>query len=61
MKTLLNRPGVVLVVTGILAYLVRPVVGAVPLLGGVLSIIFLLLAIFMVVGGVWMLIIGRGS
>lgn len=56
-----RRPGVVLLITGIAAILLRGVAGWVPLIGGLLSFVFLLAGIFFIVGGIFLLIKKRGS
>lgn len=55
-----TRPGMVLLVTGIVAILLRGVIRGLPLLGGLLAWIFLLSGIFFVVGGIFLLIKKRG-
>lgn len=51
-----RRPGVILLVTGVVALLLRFVVNAVPLIGGLLSWVCLLGGIFFVIGGIFLLI-----
>lgn len=61
MDTIVNRPGVTLLIAGIASLVLRWPAGWIPLLGGLLSWILLLVAIFFIVGGIWMIVIGRGS
>lgn len=51
-----TRPGMVLLITGIVAILLRGVIGGLPLLGGLLAWVFLLAGIFFIVGGAFLLI-----
>jgi hypothetical protein len=55
-----TRPGMVLLVTGIVAILLRGVIRGLPLLGGLLAWVFLLSGIFFIVGGIFLLIKKRG-
>ena len=55
-----TRPGVVLLITGIVAILLRGVIRGLPLLGGLLAWVFLLSGIFFIVGGIFLLIKKRG-
>ncbi len=50
----------VLLVTGIVAILLRGVIRGLPLLGGLLAWVFLLSGIFFIVGGIFLLIKKRG-
>ncbi len=59
MKFLIDRPGVVLLLSGIIAFLARQFFGWVPLIGGVMSTILFVFAIFAIVGGVWLLLMDR--
>ncbi len=59
MKFLIDRPGVVLLLSGIVAFLARRFFGWVPLIGGVMSTILFVFAIFAIVGGVWLLLMDR--
>ncbi len=59
MKFLIDRPGVVLLLSGIIAFLARRFFGWVPLIGGVMSTILFVFAIFAIVGGVWLLLMDR--
>lgn len=51
-----TRPGVVLLVTGVVAILLRGLIRGLPLIGGLLAWVFLLAGIFFVVGGIFLLI-----
>lgn len=51
-----RRPGVILLATGVVALLLRLVIGSVPLIGGLLSWVCLLGGIFFVIGGAFLLI-----
>ena len=55
-----TRPGVVLLVTGVVALLVRSLIDKVPLIGGLLSWVCLLGGIFFIVGGIFLLVKPRG-
>ena len=55
-----TRPGIVLLVTGIVAIMLRGVIRGRPLLGGLLSWVLHLSGIFFIVGGVFLLIKKRG-
>lgn len=61
MKTLVNRPGVVLLIAGIVSFFLRWPASWIPWLGGMLAWMLWLLAIFFVIGGLWMIFIGRPS
>ncbi len=56
---LMMQPGSALLVLAAVAFAARYVVGAVPLIGGLLSFILLFAVIFGVIGGVYLLFIGR--
>ena len=51
-----TRPGMVLLITGIVAILLRGVIRGLPLLGGLLAWVCLLAGIFFIVGGAFLLI-----
>lgn len=57
----IRQPGVILLVTGVAALLLRAVVDGVPWVGGLLSVVFLLGGIFFIVGGIFLLIKKRGN
>lgn len=57
MKTLLNKPGISLLVVGVvLAFIVRPLVGGLWVVGGVLSPLAFGVGVVAIVGGVYLLI-----
>lgn len=60
-KFILTRPGITLIVVGILAFLIRMVIDGVPVVGGMLSGILLVASVFFVVGGLWIFVMGRAS
>ena len=51
--------GVLLIIVGIIAFLVRNVFNWVPLIGGAMNTILIFAACFFVVGGIWMFFMGR--
>ncbi len=59
MKTIVQRPGVTLLLTGIVAFFARRVVGWVPFIGGTMKFVLLVFAFFAIVGGFWILLNGR--
>lgn len=59
MKFIVDQPGLTLLIAGVIAFLVRPLFGWVPLIGGAMSVILLFVAVFFVVGGAWMFFMGR--
>lgn len=59
MMKLLMEPGSALLVMAVLAFFARFVVGWVPLIGGILSMILLFAAIFGLVGGLYLTITAR--
>lgn len=59
MGFIIDRPGLTLIIVGILAFLVRNVFAWVPLIGGAMSAILMFAAVFFVVGGLWMFVVGR--
>lgn len=61
MKLILTRPGITLIVVGILAYLVSTVIDGVPAIGGLLNGILIVASIFFVVGGLWIFVMGRAG
>lgn len=61
MDTIVNRPGVTLLVAGLVSLVLRWPAGWLPVIGGLLSWILFLVAIFFIIGGIWMIFIGRGS
>ncbi len=61
MNFLMEKPGAVLLVAAVLAFVLRWPLGAVPAIGGVLSWILVAAAVFFAVGGVWMLFMGRSA
>lgn len=54
-----RRPGTLLLGTGIVLMVARFVIGAIPLIGGALSWMFLVAGIFGIVGGLFLLISKR--
>ncbi|MEE9417489.1 MAG: hypothetical protein V3V01_19570 [Acidimicrobiales bacterium] len=58
MRFLLKRPGATLLIVGVAGFLVRSLLGKIPLIGGVLSMISLVAAIFFVIGGIWIMLMG---
>ena len=56
-----TRPGVVLLVTGVVALFLRAIIDGVPVIGGLLSWVCLLGGIFFIVGGIFLLVKPRGS
>lgn len=56
MKTFMNRPGVSLLVVGlVLVFIVRHIVGAIWVIGGVLSPIAFAVGVFAIIGGVYLI------
>jgi len=51
-----TRPGIVLLITGVVALLLRLVIRSVPVIGGLLGWICLLGGIFFVIGGIFLLV-----
>ena len=51
-----RRPGIMSVVTGVVLWFVRGLLGAIPLIGGMLSFIAFALAIIFVAGGLYLLV-----
>jgi succinate dehydrogenase/fumarate reductase cytochrome b subunit len=56
---LMMQPGSALLVLAVVAYFARFVAGSVPLIGGLLSFILLFAVVFGVIGGIYLLFIGR--
>lgn len=54
-----RRPGIVLLVSGVVALLLRLVISGVPLIGGLLAWVCLLGGIFFIIGGAFLLITKR--
>ena len=61
MDTIVNRPGVTLLIAGLVSLVLRWPAGWLPVIGGLLSWILFLVAIFFIIGGIWMIFIGRDS
>lgn len=61
MGFIIDRPGLTLIIVGVLAFLVRNIFNWVPLVGGAMSAILTFAAVFFVVGGVWMFVVGRSA
>ncbi len=57
--SLLMRPGSALLVLAVMAFFGRYLVGGVPLIGGTLSYILWFATVFGVIGGVFLLFMGR--
>lgn len=51
-----RRPGITSVVTGVVLFLVRGILGAIPLIGGMLGFIAFALSIIFVAGGLYLLV-----
>lgn len=51
-----RRPGITSVATGVVLWFVRGLLGAIPLIGGMLSFIAFALAIILVIGGLFLLV-----
>lgn len=56
-----TRPGAILLVTGVVALILRAVVDGIPWIGGLLSWVCLLGGIFFIVGGIFLLVKKSGS
>lgn len=56
-----RRPGVVLLITGVVALVLRLVVDGIPWIGGLLSWVCLLGGIFFIIGGIFLLIKKSGT
>lgn len=54
--TKFTRPGVILVITGVVALFLRLIVRGAPLIGGLLGWLLLLGGVFFIVGGIFLLI-----
>ncbi len=61
MKFILTRPGITLIVVGIIAFFVRRIVDGLPLVGGILNGILFVASIFFVIGGLWIFVMGRAA
>ena len=61
MKFIMERPGVTLILVGIAAYFLRPVLDGLPLVGGIVGSILFIASIFFVIGGVWIMFMGRSG
>ena len=61
MGFIVDRPGLTLVIVGVLAFLIRNEFGWVPLIGGAMTAVLTFAALFFVVGGVWMFVVGRSA
>lgn len=59
MAFIMDRPGLTLILVGVVAFLVRNAFGRVPLIGGSISALLLFASVFFVVGGLWMFVVGR--
>lgn len=59
MGFIMDRPGLTLIIVGVGAYLLRNAFGWVPLIGGSISAVLMFAAVFFVVGGIWMFVVGR--
>jgi hypothetical protein len=59
MGFIVDQPGLSLLITGIVALVVRPFFDWVPLIGGLMSTLLLVAGLFFVVGGIWMFLVGR--
>ena len=56
-----TRPGVILLITGVIALVIRPIIDGLPAIGGLLAWVCLLGGIFFIVGGIFLLIKKSGS
>lgn len=56
-----RRPGVVLLITGILFIVAQSLVGWIPFIGGLMSVILVLAGVFMILGGLFLLITKRST
>ncbi|MDH3679317.1 MAG: hypothetical protein OEV40_05130 [Acidimicrobiia bacterium] len=56
---LMMQPGSALLVMAVGAFLARYLVGGLPLIGGILSIILLFAMVFGLLGGLYLLVLGR--
>lgn len=56
---LMMQPGSALLVLAMLAFMARFVVGGLPLIGGILSVILLFAMVFGLIGGVYLLVLAR--
>lgn len=61
MGFIVDRPGLTLIIVGVIAFLIRNLFTWVPLIGGAVSAILMFAAAFFIVGGVWMFVVGRSS
>jgi hypothetical protein len=59
MGFIVDRPGLTLVIVGLVAFLARNIFSWVPLIGGAMNAILLFVGVFFVIGGVWMFVVGR--
>ena len=56
---LMMEPGSALIVMAVVAFLARFVVGAIPLIGGILSFILAFAMVFGLIGGIYLIVTGR--
>ena len=61
MGFIVDRPGLTLVIVGVLAFLIRNALGWVPLIGGAMTAILTFASVFFVIGGIWMFVVGRSA
>ncbi len=61
MKLIITRPGITLILVGILAFVLRPILDGLPAIGSLVSGILLVASIFFVVGGLWIFFMGRAG
>lgn len=61
MGFIVDRPGLTLIIVGVIAFLARNIFSWVPLIGGAMSVMLLFVGVFFVIGGVWMFVVGRSS
>ncbi len=59
MGFIVDRPGLTLIIVGVIAFLIRNALNWVPLVGGAMSAVLSFAAVFFVVGGLWMFFVGR--
>jgi len=61
MGFIVDRPGLTLVIVGVIAFLIRNAFNWVPLIGGAMGAVLMFAAAFFIVGGIWMFVVGRSS
>lgn len=61
MGFIIDRPGLTLIIVGVVVYLLRNAFTWVPLIGGATTAVLWFAAVFFVVGGIWMFVVGRSA